>query len=272
MLYWIEYQVQRHRAVTSTSKPNEWLQPRAIKQVPFLRLEDMNFTSAECNMKLCKQQMFQLHSGNKLSQLDSFTQDQPVTVTSDHPVISDKLVQLGKTTTQSGQSADHLDNDLTELFQKCSKSKRVPILFSIECPPYCNSFTESSAHLPLQYQSLFDSEHLKLNYLDLVEAGEKMTGLLDVTEQQCRHLEELTRGQAFSRMWIRYHCGRITASRLYEVVRTDPHKPAVSLVTSLCYPKSEKFSTAATQYGKKYEKQAIAAYKLAATKKHKNLK
>ena len=103
-------------------------------------------------------------------------------------------------------------------------------------------------------------------------AGEKMTSLLDVTDQQCRHLEELTRGQAFSKLWIRYHCGRITASHLYEVVRTDPHKPAVSLVTSLCYPESVKFSSAATEYGKMHEKLATSAYKLAVTKKHKDLK
>ena len=118
LLYWTEYQVQRHTAVSSTSKPNEWLQPRTIKQVPFLRLEDIDFTSAECSMKkLYKQQMCQLQSDNELSQLDSSHQpaitDQPAAVTSDHPATSDQLVQ-------SGQS-DHLDNDLTELFQKCSK-------------------------------------------------------------------------------------------------------------------------------------------------------
>ena len=46
LLYWIEYQVQRHTAITSTSKPNEWLQPKSLKQIPFLRLEDIDFTSA----------------------------------------------------------------------------------------------------------------------------------------------------------------------------------------------------------------------------------
>ena len=71
-----EYQVQRHTAVSSTSKPNEWLQPRTIKQVPFLRFEDIDFTSAECSMKnyISMQQMCQLQSDqsdNELSQLDS---------------------------------------------------------------------------------------------------------------------------------------------------------------------------------------------------------
>ena len=115
------------------------------------------------------------------------------------------------------------------------QNKQVPILFSIERSPYSDSFAQSSAHLPLLYQSSFASENLKLNYLDLVEAGENMTGLLDVIDQ---HLEEITRGQAFS---MRYHCGRITASRLYEVIHTDPHKPAISLVISICYPQSKIF-------------------------------
>ena len=76
--------------------------------------------------------MCQLQSDNELGQLDSSHQpaitDQPAAVISDHPATSDQLVQ-------SSQS-DHLDNDLTELFQKCSKSKQVPILFSIERSPY----------------------------------------------------------------------------------------------------------------------------------------
>ena len=175
--------------------------------------------------------MHQLQPVNDLSQLDSHqlqpaVSDQPA-VTPDHPATSDQLAQLNNSI-QCGQS-DHLNSDLMELFQKCCKSKKVPILLSIKCSPYSDSFTQSSAHLPLQYQSLYDSEHLKLNYLDLVEAGEKMIDLLDVTDQQCRHLEEITRGQAFSKIWVRYHCGRITASRLYEVIHTDPHKPAISL-------------------------------------------
>ena len=70
---------------------------------------------------------------------------------------------------------------------------------------------------------------------------------------------------------MRYHCGRITASCLYEVVHTDP---AISLIKSICYPESERsrISTAATEYGKKHEMQAIAAYKLAAMQKHDSLK
>ena len=52
LLYWTEYQAQKHMAISSTSKPNEWLGPTTIKQVPFLRLEDIDFSSAEFSIKL----------------------------------------------------------------------------------------------------------------------------------------------------------------------------------------------------------------------------
>ena len=138
---------------------------KTIKQVPLLRLEDKDFTSAESSLKLCKQQMSQLQSGNEHSQLDSLSQSHQQTEhTQDTAILNQSAI-----VTQSGPpQSDYLDDDVTELFHKCSKSKHIPILFSIECSPYCDSFTQSSAHLPVQYHSLFDSEHLKLNYLDLV--------------------------------------------------------------------------------------------------------
>ena len=108
--------------------------------------------------------MSQLHEH---SRLDSTQSSQQTEHTQNIPVLDQPAI-----VTHSGppQSADHLDNDVTELFQKYSKGKHIPLLFSIECSPYCDSFTQSPAHLPVQYQSLFDSEHLKVNYLDLVVA------------------------------------------------------------------------------------------------------
>ena len=51
-----------YTAITLISNPNEWLQPKSIKQIRFLRLEDIDFPLAESSMimKLCKQ-MSQLH-------------------------------------------------------------------------------------------------------------------------------------------------------------------------------------------------------------------
>lgn len=108
--------------------------------------------------------------------------------------------------------------------------------------------------------------------MELVEAGENMHGILDVTPFQQSHLEKLTHGQARSRLWMRYRSGWITASRLFQAVHTDPHKPALSLVCSICYSESAKFTTAATQYGCEHECKAIDAYKLRQLQLHLELK
>lgn len=118
-------------------------------------------------MKLYREQM-QLKSDSQLDSLMQSHQPEPSEQQMDEPAISDQLaaastsshqpVQLDKSTqpihpSQSDQpsAGDYLDDNLVELFQKCSKSKSVPILFSIQDPPYCDSFAQSSAHLPLQY-------------------------------------------------------------------------------------------------------------------------
>ena len=69
---------------------------------------------------------------------------------------------------------------------------------------------------------------------------------------QQEHLEELTRSQ----------------SRFYQVVHTDPHKPALSLLSSVCYPETNRFTSAATTYGCTHEKDAVEAYKLQQSCRH----
>lgn len=125
-------------------------------------------------------------------------------------------------------------------------------------------------NLPHIYLYIYDPTHLNLNYFELVEAGEKMSGLFDLTDSQRNHLEELTRGQAKSKLWMRFRAGRITLSRLYQVVHSDPHKPSVSLVKAFCYPETVKFAMKSTLYGCKHEKSAIDKYKSVAMQKYKN--
>ena len=55
LLHWIEYQVRRYADISAISKPNLWIEPHAVKNPPYLRLENINFTSAEQTMKDCKQ-------------------------------------------------------------------------------------------------------------------------------------------------------------------------------------------------------------------------
>ena len=47
---------------------------------------------------------------------------------------------------------------------------------------------ESATHLPLALQSLFDPVHLEHNYVELIEAGENLHGILDVTHLFNNHI------------------------------------------------------------------------------------
>ena len=69
--------------------------------------------------------------------------------------------------------------------------------------------------------------------MELVEAGENLHGVLDISPAQQRHLETKTQGQSKSQAWVKYQAGRITASKLFQVVHTDPLKPSISLTCVL---------------------------------------
>ena len=97
-----------------------------------------------------------------------------------------------------------------------------------------------------------------------------MASITSSTVQQ-NHLEEITRSQVKSKLWMKYRSGRITASRLYQVVHTNSHAPSLSLLCAVCYPATVKFTTKATKYGCEHEKDAVKLYKERMQGKHNKL-
>ena len=47
--------MHRYAEISLTSKPNTWLEPHAIRHVPFLHLEDIDFAAPEQSTKDYKQ-------------------------------------------------------------------------------------------------------------------------------------------------------------------------------------------------------------------------
>ena len=237
LLYWLEYTVRKREEISCTSGVNQWIEPKCTKQIPYLELVNIDFTSAERTMK----------EGGASA-------------------ISESVKS------RASAVPNPPEEDIKRLFDKCLTSENTPVLFSVECQPYCDAFIQSAAHLPLALQSLYDPANLQLNYMELVEAGESLQGILDISPAQQRHLETITRDQAKSHLWMKYRAGRITASRLFQAVHTDPNKPAISLVSAICYPESVKFTSSATKYGCEHERKAIDAYKLKQQQDHQQLK
>lgn len=70
-------------------------------------------------------------------------------------------------------------------------------------------------------------------------------------------IETITKDQTNTKWWNLMRGGRITAFVLKEVCRTLKTKPAISLITRICYPERINFSTPSVRYGVKPEKTAI---------------
>ena len=102
--------------------------------------------------------------------------------------------------------------------------------------------------------------HLELNYVQLLELATQYT-VPTTTASQQEHVEELRRTQSKSKQWFKFRACRITASRFHQVVHTNPHMPAKSLIRNVCYPEACQFTSTATQYGCIHEQNAVEAYK-----------
>lgn len=94
--------------------------------------------------------------------------------------------------------------------------------------------------------------------------------VLSITPNQCAAVEAHTRDQSKSRLWFNMRTGRVTASRLRAVCKTDEAIPSLSLIMTCCYPESSYFKTSATVWGCEHEKVARQKYSFLSSQSHQN--
>ena len=231
LLYWVETAVRIRDQTPCTSKDNKWSLPAPVKDIPYLQLRDIDFTAPKC-----------------------------------HSVVRTSA----STTSTSSDSASHCSPKEIKVFtpshteqqeffcQLSQEQNKRPVILSV-VEPYNSDFVLSSDHLLLQY--LYRPEYLERDYADLVKVGESQSHLHEeISQDMVDHLEKLTRTQAKSREWFKYRAGRITASRFKQVLCTDLHQPSLSLLKSICYPETCRFSNKATSWGCEHEKDGLKAY------------
>ena len=113
-------------------------------------------------------------------------------------------------------------------------------------------------NLPSPLCQLYDPANLNLNYMELLNLADNL--VLSITPNQCAAVEAHTRNQSKSRLWFNMRTGRVTASRLRAVCKTDEAIPSLSLIMTGCYPESSYFKTSATIWGCEHEKVARQKY------------
>ncbi|XP_030218111.1 uncharacterized protein LOC115547799 [Gadus morhua] len=125
-------------------------------------------------------------------------------------------------------------------------------------------------NLPLVLTELRKDEAVHMDYSELLSTCKDVE--ISVSEEQAKAVEAATRDQASSKLWFRFRAGRITASKMKTACCTDPKQPAQSLIKSVCYPESYRFTSKATTWGCNHEKFARDMFIDVHKESHENVK
>jgi len=112
---------------------------------------------------------------------------------------------------------------------------------------YHKEFVPKSCLLPKTVLEHRTPETLQLPPKGLEELCQDFQ-LEELTPSQVQAVEKATQSQGASRIWFRQRAGRITASKLKLVLKTNPLNPSKSLIKAICYPEAHRFTTVATRY------------------------
>ena len=229
ILFYLETAARINGLSNCTQQQCQWVVPKFQKEMPYLPVKEIDFSSPK----------------SKKRAIDNVLDN------SQSPSISLSVKS------KAIQPPD--EKELIAFFQTLSQCGTKPAILSL-VPQYASSYVPKSrqSNFPKPLQSLHDVAHQKLSLTDLQDTCDKVT--LDVTEEMAVAVEEATRDQSMSRLWFTFRAGRVTASRMKQVCRTNHSKPARSLVIAICYPEAYKFKTKATQWGCEHEKLARDYY------------
>jgi hypothetical protein len=116
-------------------------------------------------------------------------------------------------------------------------------------PQYAHHYSPLPAKvpLPLSMTHVYDSSSVGLGLTELQNQAESLFSRYTVSADQIATIEKLTRLQSKSHYWNDYREGRVTASRVGQVMRCNLLTPNKTAIIQTCYPCSTHFKSAATE-------------------------
>ena len=152
-------------------------------------------------------------------------------------------------------------------FREISQCGLKPAILSL-VPLFSDLYVpKTSSQLPPVLTDLFKAPNATLPLSQLRDMATSVSVV--ITSQQATAVEKATRGQAKSKVWYAQRAGRITASKMHQVLKSGD-SPA-SLVKNICYPEEMAFVSAATSWGQKQEAPALARYMVESSPLHTGL-
>lgn len=227
VLFFLEALYRLQGKETCTEKQCEWIMPKFQKNMEYLPLKGIDFTSAKGKKK-------------KL----------------------DNSIDCGETFGETSESAlgtcSCSTDEIDLLYKNLSESDSKPAVLSL-IPEYSSTFiSHTSLEFPKPLLLLYDPNFLKLSYHELLDKCESVD--ISITERMVLTVEKESRKQSKSKTWFKYRSGRITASRMQSVCSTNASHPSQTLIKQICYPESYRFHSKQTAWGCDHEKLARRRY------------
>ena len=144
----------------------------------------------------------------------------------------------------TARGEESTDSEMEKLFTSFSLGGTKPLILSL-IPKYSDDYVPRSTldTFPVPLKSLQESRYLTLSYPKLLQVCESLN--IQLTGEMAQSVEKATRSQTNSKLWFTYCVGRVTASRMRSVCRTNLANPSQSLIKTICY--SEAFTFVSKQ-------------------------
>ena len=246
LLFYLEASARiQGTSATCTQEACQWIIPSYLKEVEYLPINSIDFTSARGIKRRLDSQIKSL--------VDSDVEEQPVE--------SDACEKAKKSGSRSTET------ELQLLFQNLSVAGTKPGVLSV-VPTHSEQFvpTFDDENFPQPLTSLKNVKYVEMKYDELLKECESVP--LNVTEKMVKCVETATRDQSKSKLWYKFRAGHITASRMKAVCCANAAKPSQSLIKGICHPEAFSFTSKATKWGCSHENEAREIYTRTSKSQH----
>ena len=182
ILFYLETSSRINGASLCTQQKCQWVIPAFQKEIPYLPVADIDFTSARTKKKKLDEAIENLSRESQKTM-------HPVDVVAPEP------------------------DELKSFLQKVSQCNSRPGILSL-VPEFQGKYIPKSSlpSFPRSLQDLYNPALMKASYPDLLTSCESVR--IELSEEMVCNVEEATRAQSDSRLWYRYRAGRVTASKM----------------------------------------------------------
>ena len=221
ILFYLEALHRLRGTETCTERRCKWVMPKFQKNMDYLPIASIDFTSAKGKKKKLD------------AAIDSSLSEESLSSIKDHAC---------RPPTEEEKHA---------FFRELSQAGTQPGILSL-IPEYSHPYIPKTSlpEFPQPLTALYDPNFLKLGYDELLQKCESVNVV--ITSSMASSIENETKQQSKSKLWYKYRSGRVTASKMKSVCHTDPAKPSQSLIKQICYPQYYTFRSRQTDWGCKH--------------------